>query len=202
MSTAVIEVNKIPVSVDDPFPVTLQPALMTDPTGVKSRLRVDPGQTGFFEGRFFRAYKEAVIPTNGSLSLRFTSPINFILWSQNLELTQGALRFEVFTGSTPSGSWTQEPIIAVNRMTERSTPFYNPQVTIESGGSFTGGTAVDLMFVRSSSGNNSAANVSDVSTERGLPAGTYYLRFNTLTGGLTVNDAAQMIYSLIWEERP
>jgi hypothetical protein len=147
-----------------------------------------------------------VIPVAGpAVSFRFTSPIDFILWSQVLTLTQGALRFEVFTGAvTPSGTWTFLPIIGVNRMAERPAPNYAPQVTIESGGAFTGGTPVDLMLIRSSvnQGNSSSQNAGGETSERGLPAGVYYGRFSTLTGGVTVTDAAQMIYSLQWEERP
>ncbi|MCY1310970.1 hypothetical protein D9M70_612140 [compost metagenome] len=55
--------------------------------------------------------------------------------------------------------------------------------------------------MRTSSANNTARHVGGDFTERGLPAGTYYGRLSTLTGGLTVNDAAQYVYSLIWEER-
>jgi len=167
------------------------------------RLTFSHGQSGFFDGRFFRTYKEAIIPTDGpALSMRFTSPIDFILWAQTLTITQGAIRFEAFTGATSSGTWTPEPVIGVNRMSSRTTPFYEAQATIESGGSFTGGTAVDLILIRSSAANNAAQNVGSTIVERGLTAGTYYLRFSTLTGGLQVNDAAQLFYSIVWEERP
>lgn len=180
--------------------------LMTDKNGASARLRVDPGQTGFFAGKMFRSYLESVIPVAGpAVSARFTSPVDFILWSQSITVTQGALRVEIFTGAvTPSGVWTALPVIGVNRMSERPTPFYSPQVIVETGGSFTGGTAVDLMMVRSpaNQGNSSSANVgADQQNERGLPAGTYYIRFSTLTGGVTVTDAAQMIYAIVWEER-
>lgn len=176
--------------------------------GSSRRVRVDPGQTGFFAGKFFRSYLEAVIPVAGPpVSLRFTSPIDFILWSQSLTLTQGALRMEVFTGAvTPSGTWTATPagVIGVNRMAQRPQPYYTPQATIETGGTFTGGTAVDLMMVRcaTNQGNSSSQNAGTESTERGLPAGVYYIRFSTLTGGVVPTDAAQMIYTLEWEERP
>lgn len=172
--------------------------------GIAPRIRVDEGQTGFFAGRFFRAYKEAVIPTAGpALSMRFTSPVNFILWAQSLTLTQGAIRLEVFTGTiTPSGVWTSEPVIGVNRMSEVPTPVYTAQATVESGGSFTGGTAVDLLMIRTSAQNASAQNAGGGFTERGLPAGTYYIRLSTLAGGLVVNDAAQLVYAITWEERP
>ncbi|MNS53860.1 hypothetical protein D3C71_1268760 [compost metagenome] len=198
--------DRLQVALDEPIDVSLPQALITGGgiAGISPRLRVDAGQTGFFAGRMFRSYINAVIPVAGpAVSFRFTSSKDFILWNQHLELTQGALQLEVFTGAvTPSGTWTQRPIIGVNRMSERPTPFYVPVITLESGGAFTGGTAVDLIQLRSSSANNSATNVGGEWTERGLPAGTYYGRFSTLTGGLTVNDAAQMLYSLTWEERP
>lgn len=167
------------------------------------RLRVDPGQTGFFSGKFFRSYIEASIPVAGpSLQFRFTSPIDFILWSQVLEITQGAVDFRVYAGATSTGSWTALPVFGINRMAKRQSPYYTNQVTIERGGNFTGGNEVDLLKVRASSSNNSANNVSIEAGERGLPAGTYHARFKTLTGGLTVDDAAKILYRLIWEERP
>lgn len=166
------------------------------------RLRVDIGQTGFFNGRFFRSYIESLIPINGpSVQFRFTSPVDFILWTQILELTQGALELRVYTGATSTGTWTQRPVIGVNRMSQRQSPYYVTQSTLETGGNFTGGTEVDLIKVRTSSANNSASNVGFGISERGLPAGVYHGRFQTLTGGVNVNDAAQMIYSVVWEER-
>lgn len=178
--------------------------LVTDNlVGPSARLRVDPGQTGFFAGRFFRSYFEAIIPTAGpAVQFRFTSPIDFILWSQLLELTQGAVELRVYSGATSSGSWAARPIIGVNRMDQRPFPYYEPQCTFETGGTFSGGTEVDLLKLRSAAANNSASNVGGEFSERGLPAGTYHGRIQTLTGGVTVNDAAQLIYSLIFEERP
>lgn len=175
--------------------------LMTGTTN--RRLRVDPGQTGFFEGRMFRSFLDGLIPVAGpSVQFRFTATKDFILWTQQLELTQGALQLDVYTGATPSGTWTAQPVIGLNRMAERPTPFYVATCTFETGGNFTGGTKVDPMKVRTSSANNSANNAGGDFSERGLPAGVYYGRLATLTGGVTVNDAAQYIYSLAWEERP
>lgn len=198
------------IGVDKLLDKSIQPFVSTDlPSDVWTqdvegfrRLRVDPGQTGFFSGKFFRSYIEAVIPVAGpSVQFRFSSPIDFILWSQVLEVTQGAIDFRVYTGATSTGSWTARPIIGVNRMAQRQTPYYTNQITLETGGNFTGGTEVDLLKVRASSANNSASNVGITSTERGLPAGVYHGRFQTLTGGVPVNDAAQLLYTLSWEER-
>ena len=181
--------------------VDLPSRLLTGTTN--PRLRVDVGETGFFERRMFRTYYELNIPADGSAprQFRFTAPINFILWEQTLELDQGALRYEVFIGATSTGAWTALPVIGQNRMTEAA--LYNPVCTVETGGNFTGGTAVDLLRVRTAAVNNQATNVGNAaSSERGLPAGTYHVRVNTLTGGLPVNDAAQGIITLRWEERP
>lgn len=172
------------------------------PGTAEQRIQVDEGQTGFFERRMFRAYIELNIPTVGpAVSFRFTSAVNFILWEQSLNLDQGAARAEVFLSPTVSGAWTAVPTIGQNRMTEF--PAYTSQVTIETGGSFTDGTPVDLLRVRTAAVNNQATNVGQTTaSERGLPAGTYYIRIGPLTGGLPVNDAAQGIFMLRWEERP
>lgn len=179
--------------------------LLTDRGGVSQRLRVDPGQTGFFAGRMFRSFVSQTLPVAGpSVSFRFVAPVDFILWSQDLTLTQGALQLEIFTGVTDGGGWVTElPIIGVNRMSERPQPFYNPQVTIQTGGSFTGGTRVDLIIVNSGSnqGNQSSQNAGGQTTERGLPAGSYFGRFSTLVGGIVPLDAALFLYALAWEER-
>jgi len=183
------------------------PRLLTDREGKSARLRVDPGQTGFFAGRFFRTYVEFLIPVAGPpVSARITSPVDFILWSQSLTLTQGAIRAEIFlTPATSPGPWTPGPVIGVNRMSERPMPLYSSLITVDTSstaGAFTGGTAVDLLMVRTASTNGQSSNVGvGQQTERGLPAGTYYVRLSTLSGGLTVNDAAQGIYAIEWEER-
>lgn len=170
--------------------------------GASRRLRVDNGQTGFFAGKFFRSFIEGLIPTAGpSLQFRFTSPIDFILWSQVLTLTQGALELRVYTGATGSGTWTPVPVIGVNRMASRPQPYYASQITVETGGNFTGGTLVDVVKIRTSAQNATASNIEEQASERGLPAGVYYGRLQTLTGGVTVNDAAQFIYALTWEDR-
>lgn len=127
------------------------PDFATDDSGPAARIRVDPGQTGFFAGRMFRSYVETVVAQGGATPFyaRFTSPVDFILWNQKLTLTQGAVR----------------------------------------------------MLVRAASSNVNATNAGESQSERGLPAGTYGLKFSILDGGLNVNDAAQMLYELEWEER-
>lgn len=182
--------------------------LLTDKDGASARIRVDPGQTGFFAGRMFRTYREFVIPVAGpEASFRFTSLVDFILWSQKLDITQGALRAEVFVNpATSPGPWTAGPVIGVNRMAERPQPYYVSSTVVEfssAAGAFTGGTPVDLLLLRSAAnqGNSSSQNAGGEQTERGLPAGVYYIRLSTLTGGVAVTDNAQGVFAVAWEER-
>ena len=175
-------------------------SLLTDNDGPSQRLRVDPGQTGFFAGKMFRTYREFSVPTIGpAVYLRFTSPVDFILWQQSLEVDLGGIRLEVFTGATPSGTWTLVPPVGVNRMVSRPQPYYAAQAGIYTGGTFTGGTEVDLLRARCASQTVSASNVGvGQDNERGLPAGDYYIKLSPLAG---TNDTAVGIYRIIWEER-
>lgn len=172
-------------------------------SGPAPRVKVDPGQSGFFEGKMFRAFITGVVPVAGPAHyFKFVSPIDFILWSQDLDITQGALQLEIFGGATESGVWTDiTTMVGVNRMAGRPSPYYNRQAALMSGGTFTGGTLLDVLHVRSAQNNSNAGNVGGAFTERGLPAGTYYGKISTLAGGLTVNDPGQYVYTLVWEER-
>ncbi|AXF52877.1 MAG: hypothetical protein [Bacteriophage sp.] len=184
--------------------VMLPSKLVTDGGfGPSARLRVDTGQTGFFAGRMFRSFLQGVVPVAGpTVQFRIFSPIDFVLWSNEISLTQGAVQMSLYTGATPSGTWTKAPTIGVNRMQSRPQPYYESPIYLESGGDFTGGTLVDPVPVRAPAGNNNADNVKESASERGLPAGTYYGRISTLTGGLQVNDDAHFTYKPSWEDRP
>lgn len=179
--------------------VDLSPDLYTSGTEGFRRLRVDTGQTGFFEGREFRTFYELNIATGTSVYIRFTSPIDFIIFEQSLTLDSGSVRFTALTGSTPGGTYSNVlPVVGKNRMVTRKAPFYLSQITISSGGTATGGTIVELFRVTAANATAQQQTVlGAASTERGLPAGTYYLRLENIG-----NSAATGVYTLIWEERP
>lgn len=170
-----------------------------------ARLRVDPGQIGFWKQWQHRAYLELNIPVAGpAVCARLTSPIDFVLLASAIDIHQGALRVETFIGAVvPSGVWAEVPIIGVNRMTGTDAPItpYIPRITIQTGGQFTGGTAVDLLLLRAAAQNVVAQNVGKQTDVRGLPPATYYMRLSTLTGGVVNNDPAQGVFSIQWEER-
>ena len=179
--------------------VDLSPDLYTSDREGFRRLRVDAGQTGFFEGREFRTFHELSIATGTSVYIRFISPIDFIIFEQSLTLDAGSVRFTALLAPTPGGTYsTPLPVIGKNRMVTRKSPYYTSQVTIDTGGTATGGTIVELFRVVAANATAQQQTVlGAASTERGLPAGTYYLRLENIG-----NSTATGAYSLLWEERP
>lgn len=173
--------------------------LLTDSEGPSQRLRVDVAQTGFFAGREFRTFYEFSIAAGASVYLKFVSPIDFQLFEQSLTVDAGSIRFAAYTGGTEAGSFnTALPIIGKNRMASRPQPYYNAQITLHTGGSVSGGTEVEVFRVITSGATAQQVTVGGAqSTERGLPAGTYYLRLQNISSG-----TATGVYSLFWEERP
>lgn len=142
------------------------------------RLRVDPAQTGFFEGREFRTFYEFNIPSGQSVIIKFSSAVDFILFKQSLEVDGGAIRLSAITGATESTAFASPlPVIGKNRMpTRRKYPtgsgFYETQIAINTGGTITGGTIVEVARVVSSNATAQQQTVGgQQSDERGLPAG-------------------------------
>lgn len=173
--------------------------LVTDPNGPNPRIRVDVGQTGFFAGREFRTFYEISVATGQSVYLKFIAPINFILFEQSLTLDAGSIRFTAIVGPTESTPFNSAlPIIGKNRMTDRPQPYYTSVGTAFSGGTVTGGTVVELFRVVAANATAQQQTVGGAAqSERGLPPGTYYLRFENFGIG-----TATGVYSLFWEERP
>lgn len=179
-----------------------QPHLATSGEEGFSRLRVDPAQTGFFEGREFRTFYEFSIPSGQSVTLKFACPVDFIMFQQALSVDAGGIRLTAITGATESTPFnTPLPVIGKNRMTSRrqyTGGYYAAQETISSGGSVTGGTVVEAVRVVAANATSQRATVGgQTSDERGLPAGSYYLKMENLHNGTTTG-----VYSLFWEDRP
>lgn len=172
--------------------------LLTSDNVNTRRMRVDIAQTGFFEGREFRSFYEFSIPAGQSVVLKFTSPVDFILFQQSLDVDSSSVKLTAEIGGTEGGTFSVAlPVIGKNRMASRPAPHYVPKVTISSGGTYTGGTILEVVRVVSAGATAQQATVgAQISDERGLPAGSYYLRLANFGNG-----AATGVYSLIWEER-
>ena len=169
-----------------------------DESGSRSRVRVDVGQTGFWEGREFRSFLELNIAQGATQVVKVVSPVNFVLFQQSISVDAGGIKFSAVTGGTEGGSYsTSLPVIGKNRMTDRPTPYYEAQITLATGGTHSGGTVVEIVRVVAANATAQQSTVGgEISSERGLPAGTYYLKFENISNGATTG-----VYSLFWEER-
>ena len=169
------------------------------------RIRVDLAQTGFFEGREFRTFKELNIPQGQTVVMRINVPVNTILQSVALTLDAGSVKLRTVAGGTPVGSFTENmPVIAKNTMTGGEfpappMPLYLPQDTVNYGATgLTGGVDIDVirMVVANASGQAQTVGAA-VDDSRGVGPGTYYWVFTNFGTG-----AATGVFSSFWEERP
>lgn len=171
-------------------PVPLVTGTGADP---RPRVRVDPSQTGFWEGRMFRVMHEFNIASGQSQWLKFIAPVDVIIHARPITLAAGNIRFALSTDGTESGTWTSKTVFPVNGMSNRPTPVYTPVVLPYSGGAVTGGTERDVVILET--GDNKATSAQHVSDETGLGANTYYAELRN-----TGNGAARGMYQVIWEE--
>lgn len=180
-------------------------AILTVPDGRFGRLPVDVGSTGFGLGQEFRFFFEFNIPNAESRWVRVIVPIDFTLKLQTFTVDNGALRFRSWRDSTDTGPWSapaspesgyfnRNPVAA----TERG---YVQQSTVELGGNLaagTDGTVSEIVRLRTSGATAQQVTVgSTVTSERGVPAGTYYLQLENIAG----SGASTGVYVFNLEER-
>lgn len=176
--------------------VTLPLSLLTDTDDGHPRIRVDSAQTGFWAGREFRTFYEYSVPTGQSLYVRATVGVNIVLFSTTLSLDMGNLRFSLYAGGTEGGVWTPAPVLPKNGMTD--TPAHASQVQIDTGGTHSGGTLIDVARLASETAGNRASTIGGQAfSERGVPPGVYYYRLENIDGA-----TATGVLSAHWEERP
>lgn len=177
--------------------------LVTSPNKETSRVRVDSGQTGFWEGREFRINQPLSVGSTDEFVIKFVSPINFILQLQSFVMRRDGIKFEAYqsTQGVEGGTFTtSEYLLPNNAMSD--TPVYSPQITVFDGGTFTPNAneipreAVDVLAANATAQRTSVGG--SAVKERGLAAGTYYLKFTNLLG----SGNAIGFYNLIYEERP
>jgi hypothetical protein len=171
--------------------------LMTDGNGDYARMRVDVGQTGFFAGREARTFYEFEIADEASQVIKVVSPVDTIVQMFSVDLDLAQIRVELVVGGTEGGTFnTPLPILKTNTMSTASD--YTPQLTMNRGGTHTGGTVVDLLTAISGANVNKA--VAATATEnlpQGFAAGTFYIRLINTNG-----NTAKGIFRARWEERP
>ena len=176
--------------------VIAQPPAILLTGDTNPRLRVDVGQTGFFEGREFRTFHEFSIPTGQSAYLRATVPFDIILYSTKLTLDNGQLRLTLRAGGAEAGTWA--PVAVLPKNTMAVAPAYAGQVSVDAGGTHSGGVTLDVVRLGSTSLGHRVSTVGgQVADERGVGAGVYYYQLENLDG-----ETATGVFSAFWEERP
>lgn len=187
----------------DPYRWPLDLFTSDDPS--YRRLRVDVAQTGFFEGREFRTFKELSIAAGATLVMRIIVPVNTILQHVGLTLDAGSVKLRTVAGGTPTGTFSDAlPIIRKNNMAgglfpAPPLPMYTAQNVVESGGTaLTGGVDIDVLRLVVAGASGQATTVGGNQDDaRGVGPGTYYWVFNNFS-----NSTATGVFSSFWEERP
>lgn len=171
------------------------------------RVQVDVGNTGFFDNREFRYFREMTIPTTESRWTRVTvdgSGDGIILRLQKLTVDAGAIRFRAWRDTSPAGLTFAAPasptsgVFANNNLP--SAPAYTQNTVIENAAQDADpvdGVVAEIIRVRSSGATAQSATVgASVIGERGIAPGVYYLQFENIS-----NSSATCVYDLIFEER-
>lgn len=181
--------------------------LMTDDGGAHARVKVDVGQTGFFDGRQFRISFELDIGAT-PIWVKLVSTTDFILQDQHFSCDHGGYKFTAYRAiqGDESGTFGTEIKSWQNNFMSEA-PVFENTVSFNYGGLFTPATGelpTETVRVMSNPGSGGPSGGSPntvggpASGERGLPAGTYYLGFTKMSDS-TVN--AQGVWSLIYECR-
>lgn len=160
------------------------------------RIRVDVGEPSFFAGRQFRTFKELNLATSAVYVIKAVVPGNIILYGLELSLVSGEVKLSTVVGGTEGGAFSETlPIFPRNTMSERPTPIYTPTVVLTAGGTHTGGTALDLLWIKTADNSNFAQSVGgSPGDERGVGANTYYMVLNCV-------EAATGVFRARWGER-
>lgn len=171
------------------------------------RLRVDVGQTGFFERRTWSINYEfsttnpiAATP----LVFRFIMPTNFIIHAHGLTVDQGGVTLRTYTAAqgTPGGTFgTSQALSSENSMDEQVA--YSFQSQVASGGTFTpsaGQVPLTPLRVRTANATAQQSSVGgEAVSEKGRAAGTYYAVLSRMAG---VSGDCTGVYTIVIEERP
>ena len=171
--------------------VELPSDMMTSTKEGIRRLRVDNGETGFYDGRMFEFRRKITSP----IVFRFVSTVPFMLHGQQISCSEGDI--ELFTWSsadvTASGTWTPMPYWNQNEVNTS----YARQATVSSGGTIVVNNPLnyrDYARAKTSSATAQQTTVQGtVVSSRYHNPGTFYLQMvGTGTGSLYFN----------WEDRP
>jgi len=159
------------------------------------RVKYEVGKTSFFESREFRVFKEFDIPSGTTETIRVVTTKDTIVETFGASLVLGSLRVELVTGGTDGDDFTENlPIFQTNRTSQSVDT--TPSVTMQNGGTHTGGTISDIILLVAGSPARQARETT--ATEKrplGFAPGTFYIRLES-----TGSSNAQGVFRARWEE--
>ncbi len=187
--------------------VTMVPVdfLLTEQGAAPSRLRVDPGSTGFFAGKEFRFFYEFNIANAQSNWIKVVVPVDSTAKFQDLSVDDGGVRFRVWQGNTEQGPFfaPSSPTGGYFSLNQSAQDKYGyvRQSSVFIGGNgaaLTDGTVSEVIRILTASGTGQRTTVGTSGiAERGIPAGTYYLQLENIAA----TGAATGVYTFVLEER-
>jgi len=170
------------------------------PSALNDRTKVDSELASFYAGTQARTFFALSIGAGLSVYVRMYRPVYIILRNFKLVVNALQIRCEIYRGATPAGVWdTELPIISKNESSVRPLPLYVPKVTLQTGGTFTGGTLYDLLDIKTSGATAQQLTVGGESqSDLGVAKDSvgYYKFTNPGTG------TAKGVFSTWWEELP
>lgn len=172
--------------------------LMTDSDGPYARLRVDTGQTSFWAGREFRILYEYSVAAGASVYLKLdTTAVDCIVQILNASIWDGSVRVDATIGGTEGTAFATP--LAQRRTNNMSTAdfTYTSQVAVQSGGTVTGGTLLEVTELDAAVGSGHHHESVVDASPLGAAKALYYFKI-TNTGAGTARGAIRVR----WEERP
>lgn len=167
----------------------LESNLISGPDGF-NRIRVDSGEPGFWYGRQFGVSYEFNIPIGGRLVLKFTTPIDAILYGAPLQVDSGDLYYRVFgfpNDSIETVAFTN-PITTHPLNTMSSAPSYTTQVLGFDDGDIdeTGLEPFPVARIRTADNSNfRASSTAGGGFARGFGAANAYIVLESMNGTAT-----------------
>lgn len=156
---------------------------------------LDPDEIAFYAGREFRTFQEFSIAQGASSVIKVVSTGDTIVYEFSIRLTAESAKLELVTGGTEGGSFsTALPILRCNTMSV--CPVVTSGVTMNSGGTHSGGTVADIIYADTGQGSGAKAEGFTQDYPTGFAAGTFYVRI-TNTG----NNTCTGVFRARWEER-
>lgn len=156
---------------------------------------LDPDEVAFYAGREFRTFQEFSIAQGATKVIKVVSTTDTIVYEFSIRVTAESAKLELVTGGTEGGSFsTALPVFNCNTMSV--TPVVTTGISLDSGGTHTGGTVVDVIYSDAGQGSGAKAEGFTQDYPTGFAAGTFYIRI-TNTG----NNTTTGVFRARWEER-